>query len=85
MEELDPIRQIALRQLDIQSQLVSLRGLVLRVLDVTQPGTLVDGVPPSEWLYRARKIQLERELLRLADEDVALASHVRQLLNALEN
>jgi hypothetical protein len=48
------------------------------------PNLSIDGVPVLEWLYRARKACIEKELARLADEDMALASHTKKMLAAWE-
>jgi hypothetical protein len=83
--EFDSIRQIAAGLVDMRCQLLCLRLLVLKTIEQTNAGILIDGAPPTEWFDRARILELEHELLHLADEDVTLASYVRKILSDLKS
>lgn len=81
---IDPVRRLTAEMIQYRAEVLSLRLLVLKAIAQQQPALLIDGVKADQWLDLAKVTQMKNELARLADEDPALAAHVKLLIELLE-
>ena len=80
----DPLYEQAASLIELRTQVSSLRVLLLHVLQSNHSTFRVDGLTPEAWLFQARKTALQNEVLKLSDQNVALASYVQQIVDDLD-